>query len=84
MEEKVCGQCGHFRQHYTLDDQSCMTVCCGHCVFPRLKNRRPDTPACGHFLMGEQKLPASRRFLTMELIRWMQSLEFPPEIRKGE
>ena len=22
---------------------------CGHCVYPRLKHRKADTPACSHF-----------------------------------
>ena len=82
MEKNTCGQCGHFRRHYVLDEQLCTAVCCGHCVFPRLKNRRPDTPACGSFVAGEQQGPLSKHFLTMELIRWVQSLEFPPEIRE--
>lgn len=43
MNKNTCGQCGHFRRHYVLDEQSCTAVCCGHCVFPRVKNRRPDT-----------------------------------------
>lgn len=81
MEQKICGQCRHFRRHYILDEQTCKAVYCGHCVFPRLKNRKPDTPACGHFVEGEQKLPVSKHFLTMELLRWIESLEFPPEIR---
>ena len=84
MEKNTCGQCGHFYQHYVLDDQSAIRVCCGHWVFPRLKNRRPDTPACGNFVAGERKLPESKHFLTMELIRWVQGLEFPPEVREGE
>ncbi len=84
MEENICRQCRHFRQHYVLDDQTCTAICCGHCVFPRLKNRRPDTPACGHFVAGERELPVSRDFLTMELLRWVQNLEFPPDIRENE
>ena len=84
MEKNTCGQCGHFYQHYVLDDQSAIRVCCGHCVFPILKNRRPDTPACGNFVAGVRMLPESKHFLTRELIRWVQGLEFPPEVREGE
>ena len=82
MQKNTCGQCGHFRQHYILDDQGCAVVCCGHCVFPRMKNRRPDLPACGNFVAGERKKPVNRHFLTMELIRWVKSLELPPDIRE--
>ena len=84
MEKNTCGRCAHFRRHYILDEQVCTAVCCGHCVFPRLKNRRPDSPACGHFVEGEEGLPEQKHFLTMELIRWIRSLELPPEIRTDE
>ena len=84
MKQNICGQCEHFHRHYVLDEQALMPACCGHCVYPRLKNRRPDAPACGNYVMGERKLPVSKHFLTMELVRWVQSLELPPEIREGE
>lgn len=84
MNKNTCGQCGHFRRHYVLDEQSCTAVCCGHCVFPRVKNRRPDTPSCQYFVAEERKLPAHKHFLTIELIRWVQSLEMPPEIQMDE
>ena len=83
MKNDCCGQCMHFHRHYVLDEQSCTAVCCGHCVFPRLKSRKPDTPACVHFEKGERELPVSRHFLTLEILRWIQSLEFPPEILEG-
>lgn len=60
MEENICRQCRHFRQHYVLDDQTCTAICCGHCVFPRLKNRRPGLRAfCGGGagIAGQQRLP---------------------------
>ena len=84
MKNRTCGQCGHYHQHYVMDRQSCIVVPCGHCTYPRLKSRRPDSPACGHFEPGEQELPVDRHFLTMELLRWIQSLEFPPEVRRDE
>ena len=82
--ENRCGACRHFYQHYVLDAQSCVKVCCGHCAYPRLKSRKPDTPACRNFAPGERELPESRYFLTRELLRWIESLEMPPEIRDEE
>ena len=79
--ENRCGECQHFYQHYVLDAQSCVKVFCGHCSYPRLKSRKPDAPGCKHFVPGERELPESRHFLTMELLRWIESLEKPPEIR---
>ena len=50
MEEPKCSMCIYFRQHYIHWDADCYyEVPCGHCVYPRLKHRKPDTPACIHF-----------------------------------
>ena len=84
MEGNTCGSCGYFHQHYVMDSQTCTAICCGHCSYPRLKHRKPDTPACKYFVPGERELPVGRQFLTLELLRWVQSLEFPPEIREME
>jgi hypothetical protein len=80
--EHFCKECGHYLRHYILDEQACTAINCGHCTVPRIKNRKPDAPACAHFVPGERKLPDSKHFLTMELLRWFQGLEFPPEVRQ--
>lgn len=49
MEEKVCRACRHFRQHYVRFGRSYREAHCGHCVYPRVKSRAPDTKACGAF-----------------------------------
>ena len=54
VEKKCCGTCVHYRQHYILSD-------CGrpfplwyrHCVFPRLKDRRPDE-TCPHWMSADK------------------------------
>ena len=81
MEENRCKNCKHFLQHYIMDEGSCAAVNCGHCTVPRLKTRKPDAPACVHYVRRETPAPANRHFLTAELLRWIQTLELPPEIR---
>ena len=50
MEDPQCKDCKHFRQHYVHFLETRLSpIPCGHCVYPRLKHRRPDTPACVHF-----------------------------------
>jgi len=50
MEEYTCENCTHFRQHYIhFWEQRYDAIPCGHCVYPRLKYRRPDTLACVYF-----------------------------------
>ncbi len=48
MFSLTCLTCKHFRQHYIRRGRSYMPISDGHCVFPRLKLRKQDTPACPH------------------------------------
>ena len=49
--EKTCKLCKYFVQHYRREKRGYYdTVNCGHCKFPRLKNRKPDFKACEHFV----------------------------------
>lgn len=48
---KVCQQCQHFRRHYVRQGRRrYIPIMVGHCVYPRLKGRAADTPACAHFV----------------------------------
>ncbi len=49
MTEPQCKHCTHFHQHYVLISRGFATADCGHCSFPRLKNRSPGTLACVYF-----------------------------------
>lgn len=62
MKGLLCHDCQHFHQHYIKDNEWCVSVCCGHCTYPRLKSRKPDTPACNHFVQ-----PAAARHRILEI-----------------
>ncbi len=47
--EQNCKNCKHYVQHYIRFGKRYGTVNCGHCRYPRLKSRKPDTPACKHY-----------------------------------
>lgn len=82
MEQSICKNCIHFRQHYILDKHSCTAVSCGHCVQPRLKHRRPEDKACAHYKAGTPSLPDREQvvhFLTTEFLQYITSLVLPPE-----
>ena len=49
MGKKYCKDCFHYIQHYVIFGKDLMTAYCGHCTYPRIKDRKPDTPACGKF-----------------------------------
>lgn len=54
--EAVCANCKHYVQHYMIREHPLSTtgigqfstVNCGHCVHPRVKERRPSD-TCANF-----------------------------------
>ena len=84
MNEPTCKTCIHYHQHYIVDDQRCVAIKCGHCVYPRLKHREPQNPACAHYEAQTTPPPLPDReavtnFLTTELLKYVLSLKLPPE-----
>ena len=56
MNRQQCKDCIHFYQHYVCPDgERYMTTYCGHCVYPRIKKRVPDTRSCEHFAARQQE-----------------------------
>lgn len=51
--EVVCGNCVHYVQHYRYAPEIISgnfdKVYCGHCIYPRRKDREPDHKACKHW-----------------------------------
>jgi len=47
--DKNCKNCKNFRQHYIKFGKSYREILYGHCVYPRLKKRNADSPACNHY-----------------------------------
>lgn len=57
--QKVCCTCVHFCQHYSYGEspKRYRLVFAGHCIYPRIKFRRPDQ-SCERW-RGREKEPAS-------------------------
>ena len=49
-----CADCLHYCGHYVKFRESYIPLLYGHCVFPRLKKRSFDSPACKHFEAAEE------------------------------
>ena len=49
MDQKTCENCKHFVQHYFKLNENYGKVHCGHCMHPRVKNRKPDEKACERY-----------------------------------
>lgn len=48
LETECCANCKHYIQHYYRRDGYYFTVHDGHCMHPRIKNRKP-TAYCDRF-----------------------------------
>ena len=54
MKKLICQNCKHFRVHYIKGPGGIFRrKRGGHCVYPRLKLRYGETPACAHFRPAE-------------------------------
>ena len=82
MNNKTCKTCVHFHQHYSLKDGKITRVFCGHCIFPKVKNKSPFTKACERYAYGpaDEDAFADKKYLTKEMIRHLFELEFLPPI----
>ena len=49
MNEKICQTCVHFLQHFAKRKSSYVPVDCGHCIYPRVKPRKPETLGCKYY-----------------------------------
>lgn len=59
VSEECCGNCKYFHQHYTRDKQGGYSpLWCGHCTYPRLKNRRNEE-TCPHWTAKDKEDPRS-------------------------
>ena len=56
MENEVtrtCEGCRYFKQHYVRTQGNRYTpTYCGHCANPKLRDKKPDAPACHRFANG--------------------------------
>lgn len=82
MEENFCKSCEYYHQHYVLDNKKIFRVYCGHCTYPKIRTRRPDSKACDHYLYKDPDESAfvSKEYLSKALLAYMLKLELLPEI----
>lgn len=82
MSENQCKTCQYFLQHYTLTRRILIRVHCGHCVFSKVKRKKPDAKACENYLPGPapEEAFASKEYLSKELLEYVLHLELLPEI----
>ncbi len=86
MEEKLCKDCKHFRQHFSMNERKIFRVYCGHCTFQRPRTKKPDAKVCENFVPGtvSEDAFASKEYLSKELLQYVLNLELLPEIEDGK
>ena len=81
MENKICKECTHFRQHYGLNEKRIFKVYCGHCTRDIRRTKRPDRAACDMFEPAiKENTFVSKEYLSKELLRYVLEMELLPEI----
>ena len=86
MDQKFCQTCMHFRQHYSLDSRKFIQVHCGHCVYPKVKTKKPYAKICDHYQQAEPRSNAfvTKEYLSKELLDYVLKLELLPLIKEIE
>lgn len=84
MNTLTCKTCSYFRHHYHIDEECYMQIDCGHCIYPRLKHRKPNTKACSYYQHRATPplLPNRNQvvyFLTTQILEHILTLPLPPE-----
>ncbi len=82
MENTLCKDCTHFRQHYGLNGGKLYRIYCGHCTFEKVKRKLPDTKACIHFVSGSSNEEAfvRKEYLTKKVLQYVLDMQLLPEI----
>lgn len=81
MEDRICKNCRHFKQHYTFSENRCHWVDCGHCVKRKGKSRSVWSKGCEFFEQREESVELiTKQFLSKRLLEYALSLDLPPEI----
>ena len=54
-DERVCANCRHYHPHHVVEHKPVLhslKVYCGHCAYPRHKQRKPGDEGCKHWDNG--------------------------------
>lgn len=52
MKDNTCESCKYFVQHYVKHPKTYSKAGWGHCFYPKVKARQPETPACEQYKEG--------------------------------
>jgi len=87
MEQEICQDCEHFKQHYHISGEYAFLINCGHCVCPGLKHRKASAKACERFIkregLGVPDREQTIRYLTTKVLDRIMALELPPIMEKS-
>lgn len=80
MENALCKDCTHFRQHYGLSNGKLYRIYCGHCTFQNVKRKHPDAKACIHFVHGspDEESFVEKEYLSKKMLQYVLDLQVVP------
>lgn len=83
MSEPQCGNCKHYRQHYSFDHAELYRVFCGHCTIGRGSKKPPDMKSCDRFEAATpmEAVFVRKEYLSKALLDHVLSMELLPEIK---
>lgn len=84
MKDPTCSSCVYFRQHYSLDSKKLFQVYCGHCTYPRVRSKKPDSKACQQYVKKptDESPFVSKEFLSRAILEYVLKLELLPQIQE--
>lgn len=86
MAGETCDTCAYYKQHYTFNQRKILRVHCGHCMFAKVKTRKPDSKACDDYIQADsdERAFVSKEYLSKALLKYMMELELLPKIHDEE
>ena len=83
MSKPQCGNCRHYRQHYSFDHAELYRVFCGHCTKGRRGKKLPDAKSCELYEAAEpmEEVFVRKEYLSKALLHHILSMELLPEIK---
>ena len=86
MDKDLCNTCAHYHQHYVLDKRRIFRVNYGHCTFPKVKTKPPQSKKCKNYVPAEPDEAAfvSKEYLSKLLLEYVLNLDLLPPIYNSE
>lgn len=86
MDQNTCSTCVYYQQHYALGQRKIFRVHCGHCIYTRVRKKRPNSKICENYVQADdsEKPFVTKEYLSKALLEYVLNLELLPEIYEAD